>query len=129
MTSKQAWLAAFNAFEAMKPKIIVPSHGAVGDGSLIAVNQAVMQEVQELARDLKSQGRSADDTATLVQKKMQAKHPQWPRQRPRRRGTCRLPGSAVGDFRIIRISVVQNAPLTPAGSGSIGGIGANYLMG
>ena len=35
-TSMKAWLAAFDAFEALRPKSIVPSHGAVGDGSLIA---------------------------------------------------------------------------------------------
>jgi hypothetical protein len=30
--SIKAWLAAFDAFEAMKPRTIVPSHGPVGDG-------------------------------------------------------------------------------------------------
>ena len=38
-----------------------------------------MQAVQARARELKAQGRSADDTATAVQAEMQAKHPQWPR--------------------------------------------------
>jgi len=79
VTSMRAWLTAFDTFAAMRPKTIVPSHGAVGDGSLIGVNQAMMQEVQELARDLKSQGRAADDTATAVQAALVAKHPQWPR--------------------------------------------------
>jgi len=79
VTSMRAWLAAFDAFAALKPKTIVPAHGAVGDGSLIGVNRTVMEEVQELARDLKSQGRSADDTAKAVQAALVAKHPQWPR--------------------------------------------------
>lgn len=79
VSSMQAWLKAFDAFAAMKPKVIVPSHGAVGDGSLIALNRTVMQDVQELARDLKSQGRSADETATMVQAELTKKHPQWPR--------------------------------------------------
>jgi glyoxylase-like metal-dependent hydrolase (beta-lactamase superfamily II) len=79
VTSMRAWLAAFESFAAMKPKTIVPSHGAVGDGSLIAANRTVMEEVQERARDLKSQGRSADETATAVQAEQQAKHPNWPR--------------------------------------------------
>ena len=38
-----------------------------------------MQEIQARARELKGQGRSADETATTVQAEMQAKHPQWPR--------------------------------------------------
>jgi glyoxylase-like metal-dependent hydrolase (beta-lactamase superfamily II) len=79
VTSMKAWLAAFDAFAAMRPKTIVPSHGAVGDFSLIAANRAVMQEIQARSRELKAQGRSADETVTLVQTEMQARHPQWPR--------------------------------------------------
>ena len=32
VSSMKAWLAAFDAFEAMKPKTIVPSHGASATG-------------------------------------------------------------------------------------------------
>jgi glyoxylase-like metal-dependent hydrolase (beta-lactamase superfamily II) len=78
-SSMTAWLAAFDAFEAMSPTTIVPAHGPVGDGSLIAVNRAVMQRVQARARALKAQGRSADDTAAAVQRELQAEHPGWPR--------------------------------------------------
>ena len=78
-SSMKAWLAAFDAFEAMQPKTIVPAHGAVGDGSIIAVNRAIMQDVQRACAQLKAQGRSADEAATTVQAEMQAKHPDWPR--------------------------------------------------
>ena len=78
-SSMKAWLAAFNAFEAMRPRSIVPSHGAVGPGSIIAINRSVMQGVQARARELKAQGRSADDTAAAVQTEFQAKYPDWPR--------------------------------------------------
>jgi glyoxylase-like metal-dependent hydrolase (beta-lactamase superfamily II) len=78
-SSMKAWLAAFDAFQAMRPRTIVPSHGATGDGSIIAVNRAMMQEVQSRARELKALGRSADETATTLQAEMQAKHPEWPR--------------------------------------------------
>jgi glyoxylase-like metal-dependent hydrolase (beta-lactamase superfamily II) len=79
VSSMKAWLAAFDALEAMKPRTIVPSHGAVGGGSLIGLNRSVMLEVQSQARALKAQGRSADETATTVQAAMQAKYPQWAR--------------------------------------------------
>ena len=79
ISSMKAWLAAFDAFSAMKPRTIVPAHGAVGDGSLIAACRAIMLEVQNRARELKAQGRTADETAATVQQEMQAKHPQWPR--------------------------------------------------
>ncbi len=79
VSSMKAWLAAFDAFEAMKPQTIVPAHGAVGPGSIIAINREIMQAVQARARALKAQGRSADETATTVQAELAAQHPDWPR--------------------------------------------------
>lgn len=78
-SSMKAWLAAFDALQQMRPKVVVPSHGAVGDGSLIATNRAVMEEIQKRTSELKAQGRPVDEAATTVQTEMQAKHPQWPR--------------------------------------------------
>jgi glyoxylase-like metal-dependent hydrolase (beta-lactamase superfamily II) len=78
-SSMKAWLAAFDTFAAMKPRTIVPAHGPVGDGTLIAANRALMTEIQTRARELKAQGRSADEAATTVQNEQQAKHPQYPR--------------------------------------------------
>ena len=79
VSSMKAWLAAFNTFEAFKPTVIVPSHGAIGDGSLIAANRALMTEIDARVRQLKSQGRSIDETAAAIQTEMQAKHQGWPR--------------------------------------------------
>ncbi len=78
-SSMSAWLAAFDAFEAMHPAVIVPSHGAVGDGSLIAANREIMRRVQSRVRELKAQGRPADEAAATVQAELQAQHPDWPR--------------------------------------------------
>lgn len=78
-SSMKAWLAAFDAFEAMRPKTVVPAHGPVGEGAIIATNRAIMQTVQTRARELKAAGRSADETATTVQMELQTKYPGWPR--------------------------------------------------
>jgi glyoxylase-like metal-dependent hydrolase (beta-lactamase superfamily II) len=78
-SSMKAWLAAFDTFEAMHPRTIVPSHGPVGDGSIIAVNREIMQAVNARVRELKAQGRPVDQVATTVQTELQAKHPDWPR--------------------------------------------------
>jgi len=78
-SSVKAWLAAFDAFEAMKPRTIVPAHGPVGDGTLIPIQRAVMQTIQTRVRELKAQGRSADDAAATIQKELQATHPAWAR--------------------------------------------------
>jgi glyoxylase-like metal-dependent hydrolase (beta-lactamase superfamily II) len=78
-SSMKAWLAAFDAFDAMHPKVVVPSHGAVGDGTTIAANRAVMQAIQTRVRELKAQGRSADEAAAAIQSELQVQHPSWPR--------------------------------------------------
>lgn len=78
-SSIKAWLFAFDAFEQMRPRTIVPAHGPVGDGSIIAVNRAIMQGVQTRARQLKAEGRSADAAAMTVQAELQSQHPGWPR--------------------------------------------------
>jgi glyoxylase-like metal-dependent hydrolase (beta-lactamase superfamily II) len=79
VSSMKAWLAAFDTFEALKPQVIVPAHGAVGTGALIAANRAFMTAVKTRALALKAQGRSIDDTASAVQAELVAQHPDWPR--------------------------------------------------
>ena len=79
VSSMKAWLTAFDTLEALKPKTIVPAHGEVGPGTIIASNRAIMEGVQARARALKAEGRSADDVAKAVQAEFQAQHPDWPR--------------------------------------------------
>ena len=78
-SSMTAWLKAFDTFDAMKPSTVVPSHGAVGPGSLIAANRAVMKAIRARAIALKAQGKSIDETAATVQSELTAAHPAWPR--------------------------------------------------
>jgi glyoxylase-like metal-dependent hydrolase (beta-lactamase superfamily II) len=78
-SSMRAWLAAFDTIEALRPRVIVPAHGEIGDGTLVAQNRSVMQEIQKEAVRLKTAGRSADEVATEVQQNFQARHPSWPR--------------------------------------------------
>lgn len=77
--SMRAWLAAFDRVEALKPAVVVPSHGAVGGASLIATCRAFMEAIKARATELKAAGVSADETAARVQKELQAQHPSWPR--------------------------------------------------
>jgi glyoxylase-like metal-dependent hydrolase (beta-lactamase superfamily II) len=79
VSSMKAWLAAFDTLEALKPETIVPSHGEVGPGSIIATNRSIMLAVQARAKALKAEGRTADEAATTVQNELQAQHPGWPR--------------------------------------------------
>jgi len=78
-SSMRAWLTAFDTFEALKPATIVPAHGEIGPGTLIADNRTLMQGVQARARALKAEGRTMDETATMVQAEFVAKNPTFPR--------------------------------------------------
>ena len=63
--------------EALKPAHIVPSHGAMGDATLIADQRTMLQQIQARTKELKAQGRSADDAAATVTAECQAKYPDW----------------------------------------------------
>ena len=76
-SSVTAWLNAFDQLEPLHPIRVVPSHGAMGEGSLIGEQRAVMKAIQMRASDLKRAGKSADETAETVQMEMQAKYPDW----------------------------------------------------
>jgi glyoxylase-like metal-dependent hydrolase (beta-lactamase superfamily II) len=75
----RAWLAAFDVLESMGPRVIVPAHGPVGEGTLIGVNRGFLQAIDTRARQLKAQNRPVDDVAAAVQAEMQAKYPTFER--------------------------------------------------
>lgn len=76
-SSVKAWLADFDQLEPLRPVKVVPSHGPVGDASLIAEQRTMMNAIQARARQLMCQGQSADETAQTVQAELQAKNPDW----------------------------------------------------
>jgi glyoxylase-like metal-dependent hydrolase (beta-lactamase superfamily II) len=78
-SSVTAWLAAFDAFGALKPRTIVPAHGAVGPGTLIASNRALVESVRDRALALKAKGVEIEEAARTVQAELTAKHPAYPR--------------------------------------------------
>lgn len=71
------WLKALDTIEAMKPAHIVPSHGALGDAAIISDQRAALLAVQARVRDLKAQGRSADQIAQDVTSQFQTQYPDW----------------------------------------------------
>jgi hypothetical protein len=78
-SSMRAWLAAFDTFEALHPKVVVPSHGMVGDGALVAVNRALVTEIRTRTLALKAEGRSSNEAAAAVHDVLAAEHPSWAR--------------------------------------------------
>ena len=76
-SSVKAWLADFEQLEVLHPLKVVPSHGPVGDASLIDAQRTMMKAIQARATELKRQGKSADEVGPIVQAEFQAKYPDW----------------------------------------------------
>jgi glyoxylase-like metal-dependent hydrolase (beta-lactamase superfamily II) len=69
------WLQSLNRFEQLKPVRIVPSHGPIGDASMITRWKTLMTTVQARAAELKKQGRTLDDTVKVIQDELQDRYP------------------------------------------------------
>ena len=61
--------------DALRPAVVVPSHGAIGDASLIAKDRDYLNTLRTRVRELKAQGKSADEIAQTVTTEVQAKFP------------------------------------------------------
>jgi glyoxylase-like metal-dependent hydrolase (beta-lactamase superfamily II) len=79
VSSMKAWLAAFDTFDALEPRTLVPAHGAEGTGRLIAANRTWVRQVRDKALAMKAQGRPIEEAATAIQAEFVAQHPGWPR--------------------------------------------------
>jgi glyoxylase-like metal-dependent hydrolase (beta-lactamase superfamily II) len=76
-SSAKGWLAILDKLEVLKPRLVVPDHGALGDGSLIAKERAFLSNLQTRALELKHQGISADDAGKQLTTELKAKYPDW----------------------------------------------------
>ena len=69
------WLQSLNRFEQLKPVRIVPSHGPIGDTSMITRWKTLMTTVQTRAAELKKQGKTLDDSVKMIQDELQDRYP------------------------------------------------------
>jgi glyoxylase-like metal-dependent hydrolase (beta-lactamase superfamily II) len=74
-SSVRAWLAALDRLAAMKPRVIVPSHGRLVDAAAIVKYRTYLQAVQSRTQELKQQGKTGDETAKIVQTEIQGRFP------------------------------------------------------
>jgi glyoxylase-like metal-dependent hydrolase (beta-lactamase superfamily II) len=73
----KGWLAILDKIEPLKPRYIVPDHGGLGDGSLIAKQRAFMLDLQSRALALKREGVSADDAGKRLTDEFKMKYADW----------------------------------------------------
>jgi glyoxylase-like metal-dependent hydrolase (beta-lactamase superfamily II) len=72
-----SWIEILDKLAALKPGKVVPGHGEVDDAGLIARERGFLALMQARTRALKSQGRSADQTAALLSEELKSKYPDW----------------------------------------------------
>ena len=72
-SSIKTWLATLDELEALHPAVVVPSHGGISDSTLIGKDRDYLKAVQTRVVELKAQGKSADETAEIVTKEIQAR--------------------------------------------------------
>jgi glyoxylase-like metal-dependent hydrolase (beta-lactamase superfamily II) len=75
--SVKGWLAILDQLELLHTRLVVPDHGALGDGSLITKERAFLGDLQTRSLELKRQGKSADEAATIVAAEFKTKYPGW----------------------------------------------------
>jgi glyoxylase-like metal-dependent hydrolase (beta-lactamase superfamily II) len=75
--SVKGWLSILDQLEPLHPRYIVPDHGPLGDGSLIAKERAFVLDLQKRSLELKRQGKSAEEAAATVTSEFKQKYPDW----------------------------------------------------
>ena len=75
--SVKNWLAILDRLEPLQPRLVLPDHGALGDGSLIAQERAFLLALQSRSLELKRQGKSADEAAAIVTAEFKKNYPDW----------------------------------------------------
>lgn len=76
-SSPKSWIAVLDKLASLKPRYIVPDHGALGDGSLIAAERAFLVDLQSRALELKRQGKSVDEAGKTLAAEFKTKYPDW----------------------------------------------------
>ena len=75
--SVKGWLSILDQVELLHPRLVLPDHGALGDGSLIAKERAFVLDLQNRSLELKRQGKSAEEASATVTAEFKAKYPGW----------------------------------------------------
>jgi len=71
------WLDIIDKLEALRPLIVLPNHGDVRDASLISGQREVLRDLQRRSRELKAEGRTAEQAGQTLTAEFDVKYPEW----------------------------------------------------
>lgn len=69
------WLESLDRFAALNPRIIVPSHGAIGDGSYLTAYRTFMTTVRSRTEALKARGQSVEQVTESLSRELKDQYP------------------------------------------------------
>ncbi len=75
--SPKKWIKVLDRIAVLKPQHIVPDHGDLGGGALVAQERAYLVDLQAEADALKAKGVSADDAGKQIAAAFAVKYPNW----------------------------------------------------
>jgi len=75
--SVRSWISALDRLSPLKPLHVVPSHGAMGDATLIDAQRITMTTLASRAAELKREGKTADQTVQTLGAEIRAKNAGW----------------------------------------------------
>ena len=73
--SAKQWQASLDKLDALKPAVVVPSHGPIGDASYMASYRTYITRVQTRAAALKKEGKTVDQTVETITAELKADYP------------------------------------------------------
>jgi glyoxylase-like metal-dependent hydrolase (beta-lactamase superfamily II) len=76
-SSLQGWITILDKIAPLNPRYIVPDHGKLGDGSLIAQERAFLGDLQTRALELKSQAIRVEEAQKRLTEELKASYPDW----------------------------------------------------
>jgi glyoxylase-like metal-dependent hydrolase (beta-lactamase superfamily II) len=77
--SLDQWLKSQDRFTALQPSRVVPSHGPIGDASIMTRTKAFVSTIQKRAAELKKTGKTVDETVATLQAELEPTYGASPR--------------------------------------------------
>jgi glyoxylase-like metal-dependent hydrolase (beta-lactamase superfamily II) len=76
-SSVRAWISVLDKLSPLAPTRIVPSHGDMGDGTLIETNRAYLKDLQTRVGALKRERKTLEEVTAAVTAELRQKYPNW----------------------------------------------------
>jgi glyoxylase-like metal-dependent hydrolase (beta-lactamase superfamily II) len=73
-----SWIAVLDEVEKLGAVRVLPTHSAVGDGSLVAKEKAFIVDLRTRALGLKKEGVAVEDAGRSLTAEFKTKYPDWP---------------------------------------------------